>query len=164
MEILTMNESIVLKTERLNIYPLSDSEMENMIANELDMVMKKAYSIMLEKCKQNPEQRIWYAVWNMQLNDGTGRSVGDLSFKGLNSNGMVEIGYGIKKEYEGLGYMTEAVTAMARWAIEQTGVKYVEAETTPDNKASQRVLEKAGFHLNGIMGVEGPRFVYEKSK
>ena len=41
------------------------------------------------------------------------------------------------------------MTAMARWASEQIGVKYVEAETDPDNKASQRVLEKAGFHLNG---------------
>jgi ribosomal-protein-alanine N-acetyltransferase len=98
----------------------------------------------------------------MQLNDGTQISVGDLCFKGLNSNGLVEIGYGIKKEYEGQGYMTEAVTAMARWASEQIGVKIVEAETDPDNKASQRVLEKAGFHLNGMMGVEGPRFVFEK--
>lgn len=46
----------------------------------------------------------------MQLNDGTDRSVGDLSFKGLNPNGMIEIGYGIKKEFEGQGYMTEAMT------------------------------------------------------
>ncbi|MGE4273723.1 MAG: GNAT family N-acetyltransferase [Desulfitobacterium sp.] len=59
-----------------------------------------------------------------------------------------------KKEYEGLGYMIEAVSAIARWASEQIGVKYVEAEAEPDNKASQRVLEKAGFHLNGMMGVE----------
>lgn len=157
-----MNKTIIIKTGRMNIYPLSDSEMENMIAIESDINMKKAYLEMLEGCKQNPEQRIWYAVWDMQLNDGTGRSVGDLSFKGLNSNGMVEIGYGIKKEYEGLGYMTEAVTAMARWASEQVGVKYVEAETESDNKASQRVLEKAGFHLNGMIGIEGPRYVYEK--
>lgn len=158
-----MIKSNIVKTERLIIYPLSDSEMENLIVMELDTDMKKAYSEMLDGCKQNPEQRIWYAVWNMLLNDDTGRSVGDLSFKGLNSNGMVEIGYGIKKEYEGQGYMTETVTAMARWASEQIGVKYVEAETDPDNKASRRVLEKAGFHLNGIMGMEGPRFVYKKT-
>lgn len=50
--------------------------------------------------------------------------------------------------------MIEAVSAIARWASEQIGVKYVEAEAEPDNKASQRVLEKAGFHLNGMMGVE----------
>lgn len=59
--------------------------------------------------------------------------------------------------------MTEAVTAMSRWASEQISVNYVEAETDPDNKASQRVLEKAGFGLNGIMGAEGPRYVYKKA-
>lgn len=150
-----MIKTNVVKTERLNIYPLSDSEMDNLIVIELDMDMKKAYSEMLDGCKQKPEQRTWYTVWNMQLDDESGRSVGDLCFKGLNSNGMVEIGYGIKKEYEGLGYMTEAVTAMARWASEQIGVKYAEAEVEQENKASQRVLEKAGFHLNGMMGVEG---------
>lgn len=163
MKISTMYKANAVKTERLNIYPLSDSEMENMIVIELDTDIKKAYSEMLDGCKQKPEKRIWYAVWNMQLNDETNRSVGDLCFKGLNSNGMVEIGYGIKKEYEGLGYMTETVIAMARWASEQIGVKYVEAEAKPDNKASQRVLEKAGFHLNGMMGVEGPKFIYEKA-
>ena len=158
-----MKNANVVKTERLTIYPLSDSEMENLIVVELDTDMKQAYSEMLDGCKQNPEHRIWYAIWNMQLNDETGKSVGDLSFKGLDSNGLVEIGYGIKKEYEGQGYMTEAVTAMARWASEQIGVNYVEAETDPDNKASQRVLEKTGFRLNGIMGVEGPRYVFKKA-
>ena len=163
MEISTMKKTIVLKTEHLTIYPLSDSEMENLIVVESDTDMKQAYSEMLDGCKQNPEHRIWYAIWNMQLNDETGKSVGDLSFKGLDSNGLVEIGYGIKKEYEGQGYMTEAVTAMARWASEQIGVNYVEAETDPDNKASQRVLEKTGFRLNGIMGVEGPRYVFKQA-
>ena len=161
MEISTMQNSNVVKTEHLSIYPLSNSEMENLIVEELDMDMKQAYSEMLDGCKQNLEQRIWYAIWNMQLNDETGKSVGNLCFKGLNSNGMVEIGYGIKKEYEGQGYMTEAVSAMARWASEQIGVNYVEAETDPDNKASQRVLEKTGFRLNGMMGVEGPRYVFK---
>ncbi|MGE4273724.1 MAG: hypothetical protein AB7E31_12775 [Desulfitobacterium sp.] len=50
-----MNKTNVVKTERLNIYPLSDSEMENMIVLELDMDMKKAYSEMLDGCKQKPE-------------------------------------------------------------------------------------------------------------
>jgi len=157
-----MKTANFVKTERLNIYPLSDSEMENLIIVELDAETKREYSEMLDGCKQNPEQRIWHAVWNMQLNDETSRSVGDLSFKGLDSNGVVEIGYGIKKEYEGKGYMTEAVTAMVGWAIEQIGVNNIEAETDPDNKASQRVLEKTGFHLNGIMGEEGPRYIFKK--
>ena len=158
-----MKKANVVKTERLTIYPLSDSEMENLILVELNTETKREYTEMLEGCKQNSEQRIWHAVWNMQLNDGTNRSVGDLSFKGLDSNGLVEIGYGIKKEYEGRGYMTEAVAAMVGWAREQIGVNYIEAETEPDNKASQRVLEKNGFHLNGIMGDEGPRYIFQKA-
>ena len=35
----------------------------------------------------------------------------------------------------------------------------VEAETEPDNAASQRVLAKCGFVPNGIVGEEGPRYV-----
>ena len=89
------------------------------------------------------------------------RTVGDLSFKGLNSNGMVEIGYGIKQEYEGQGLMTEAVLAMVLWASAQPGVSSIEAETDPGNLASQRVLEKAGFVLNGQLGEEGPRYEWK---
>lgn len=153
----------IVKTEHLIIYPLSDTEMENMIIAELNSDMKQAYSEMLDGCKQNPEQRIWYTTWNIELNDDTYRSIGNLSFKGLDSSGLVEIGYGIKKEYEGLGYMTEAVTAIAKWAREQNGVNYVEAETDQENKASQRVLEKAGFYQNGQHGAEGPRYVFMKN-
>ena len=71
-----MKNANVVKTEHLTIYPLSDSEMENLIIVELDADMKLAYLEMLDGCKQNPEQRIWYAIWNMQLNDETGKSVG----------------------------------------------------------------------------------------
>lgn len=159
-----MKNDIVVKTKRLNLYPLSDAKMNALLEAEVDMVMKQAYSEMISGCKQYPEQRIWYAIWNMQLNDLTGKSVGDFSFKGLNANGVVEIGYGVKKEYEGQGYMTEAVRAIAKWASEQAGVKDVEAETESDNKASQRVLEKAGFRPNGVMGEEGSRYVYVKDK
>lgn len=63
-----MKKSNVLKTEHLTIYPLSDIEMENLIAEELNTDMKQAYSEMLNGCKQNPEQRIWYAIWKMHPN------------------------------------------------------------------------------------------------
>ena len=150
----------VIHTEHMILYPLTENEMEIVISKETDDGMKQAYSEMLAGCKEKPEQRIWYAIWNMQLNDGSNTIIGDYAFKGLDENGMVEIGYGIKEPYESKGYMTEAVTAAVKWARMQPGVKTVEAETDPDNKASQRVLEKAGFIPNGVMGKEGPRFYY----
>ena len=87
--------------------------------------------------------------------------VGDLCFKGPVRNHAVEIGYGIQPAYEGCGYTTEALQAMTKWAFQQKDVVFVEAETAPDNKASQRVLEKCGFVPDGTMGEEGPRFVLE---
>lgn len=146
-------------TKRMTLYPLTNEQMQDKIDAEPDEGMKIAFNEMLTGCKENPEQRIWYAIWNMQLNANEKIVVGDLSFKGLH-DGMVEIGYGMKKEYEGQGYMTEAVTAMAEWASNQPGVTRVEAETDPDNIASKKVLQKAGFRENGVMGKEGPRYSY----
>ena len=81
-----------------------------------------------------------------------------MCFKGLNDDGSVEIGYGITEENQGKGYATEAVEAVIAWALNQSGVRQVEAETEPGNRKSQRVLEKCGFSPLGIIGEEGPRF------
>ncbi|MFR8706532.1 MAG: GNAT family N-acetyltransferase [Subdoligranulum sp.] len=51
---------------------------------------------------------------------------------------------------------------MTRWAFAQQDVDFVEAETDPDNRASQRILEKCGFVPNGKTGEEGLRFVVER--
>jgi len=152
----------MIKTARLNIYPLSDQEMETVIANEINPDLRAVYTQMLAGCLKYPEQRIWHAMWVLELNDGSGTVVGSLAFKGLNANGTVEIGYGIYPQYAGQGLMTEAVTAVVRWAAEQPGIAAIEAETEPDNVASQRVLEKAGFVPSGVFGSEGPRYVWIK--
>lgn len=154
-------EMIMVTTERMSIFPISDEEMKIKIEQETNEEIKSAYTEMLACCKRNPEQRIWYAIWLMQLNDGSRQIVGDLCFKGINDNGSVEIGYGMNPDYEGRGLMTEAVAAMAKWAIAQEGVSCIESETDPGNIASQRVLEKSGFVPNGMMGEEGPRFVWK---
>lgn len=72
--------------------------------------------------------------------------VGDLGFKGPPSDrGEVEIGYGTHDPFQGKGYMTEAIEALAGWAFRQPGVRAVIAETDIGNDASHRVLEKNGF-------------------
>ena len=90
-----------------------------------------------------------------------GTIVGDLSFKGLAADGMVELGYGLRDGYCGHGYMTEAVKAISAWAVVQKGVTRIEAETAPKNTASQHVLMNAGFIPTGESGEEGPRFLYK---
>ena len=131
--------------------------MEAFIASETDPALKKAYTEMLEGCLRHPDQWQWYAMWIIDLRDGP--HIGNLCFKGLDTNGMVEIGYGILEGYQGQGFATETVDAVAAWALRQPAVTHVEAETEPDNRASQRVLEKCGFQPSGVIGEEGPRFI-----
>jgi [ribosomal protein S5]-alanine N-acetyltransferase len=55
----------------------------------------------------------------------------------------VEVGYGLVEEARGLGYATEALTAVVS-AAEAAGAR-VRASVLPDNDASIRVLAKSGF-------------------
>lgn len=151
---------MALESERLSIYPIGDEELERLIEDEKDAGLKQAYAEMLAGCAANPEQRIWYALWFIELKAQPGTVVGDISFKGLGADGAVELGYGLREGFCGHGYMTEAVKAIAEWALAQQGVTRVEAETEPGNAPSQRVLARAGFVPTGIMGEEGPRFLY----
>ena len=93
-----------------------------------------------------------------------GTIVGDFCFKGLGKDGVVEIGYGLREEYQHQGYMVETVKVITEWALSMEGVCAVEAETDPENVASQNVLMRAGFVKNGVIGEEGPRFVYKRNK
>ena len=148
-----------VETERMYLYPLSNEEMRLVIEKESDLEMKQAYTEMLEGSLSNPDKRIWYAIWNMELKNDLETIVVDFCFKGLGDDGVVEIGYCLKEEYRHYGYMTEALKAITEWALSQESVKQVEAETDAENIASQKVLLQSGFISNGKMGEEGPRFV-----
>ena len=155
-----MNDTLILSSERIKIYPATRAQMEDLISGESDAELKKAYCEMLDGCLSNPSEWDWYAAWMIETLDGT--HIGDLCFKGLSSGEAPEIGYGILKEFEGQGYATEAVKLALKWAFGHSKVNAVEAETEPDNAASQKVLKKCGFSPKGETGKEGPRFIVKK--
>ena len=136
--------------------------MEEFIAAQSIDVLKAAYTDMLDGCLAHPNQWEWYAIWVIELKDGT--HVGELCFKGLSENGIAEIGYGINEAQQGYGYATEAVSALVDWALNQPRVLCVLAETEEPNIASQRVLEKSGFIPTGVIGEEGPLFIRRKTE
>ncbi len=147
----------MIETKRLKIYAASKEQMETFIATQSVEVLKAAYVEMLNGCLTHPEQWEWYAIWMIELKDGT--HIGELCLKGIDEFGSTEIGYGIAEDHQGCGYATEAVSALVDWALNQPGVSCVTAETEASNIASQRVLEKSGFIPTGKTGEEGPLFV-----
>ena len=62
-----------------------------------------------------------------------------------------ELGYYIARERWGRGYATRAVREICRYVFENTDIVRIYAEPFADNAASCRVLEKAGFTLEGTL-------------
>jgi ribosomal-protein-alanine N-acetyltransferase len=80
------------------------------------------------------------------------RLVGGLNISNLR-RGIAQtasIGYWIGAPYAGRGLMTDAVRAVAPFAFNHLRLHRLEAACLPNNAASRRVLEKAGFRLEGL--------------
>jgi RimJ/RimL family protein N-acetyltransferase len=62
-----------------------------------------------------------------------------------------EIGYWLGREFWGRGIVTEALQAVTRQALAEHGLTRVFALPFSHNRASARVLEKAGYVLEGCL-------------
>jgi RimJ/RimL family protein N-acetyltransferase len=63
--------------------------------------------------------------------------------------GVAEVGYALATEFHGRGIMTDALGQLLAELFGQTAVERLEARCAVENAASQRVLEKLGFHREG---------------
>jgi ribosomal-protein-alanine N-acetyltransferase len=60
------------------------------------------------------------------------------------------LGYYVDRSHNGRGYTTEAVRLVVDYAFEVLKLHRMEAGVMPQNIGSIRVLEKAGFHKEGL--------------
>lgn len=92
-----------------------------------------------------------YRVWAIR-EKATGKIVGNIGLepdRRREDVHSVELGYSLAEECWGKGYMTEASKAVIDFAFRDLGVVVVGICTGPDNKRSQRVIEKCGFVYEG---------------
>lgn len=149
-----------LETDRLYIIPLDlenfklfIEDREKMEENlglqitkkKLSHEMKEIFNKPYQKALADEENILWYTNWQIVLKKEN-IIVGGFTFKNPpDEEGVIEVGYGIEKEYQNNAYMSEALEKMLNWASREKEVKKIIAETNKDNKASQRVLEKSGM-------------------
>ncbi len=62
-----------------------------------------------------------------------------------------EIGYWVRRRFEGQGYISEAVVGITQFAIDVLGARRVEIRVDDRNRRSWRVAERLGFTLEGIL-------------
>lgn len=150
----------MIETERLYLIPLTAHQlrllMKNISALEKELncgyradPMEGAFLNMvknqLESTEKDPGHALFHSLWFIVRK--TDRVVvGTADFKGLpDADGNVEIGYGLAREFEHHGYMTETVQAMCRWGSRQERVSHIIAETERSNIPSQHILKRCGF-------------------
>lgn len=81
--------------------------------------------------------------------------IGTCGYKGEPTDeGMIEIGYEIRDDFQGKGLATEAAKLLTDNALSADPVKFVQAHTIALDNASTAVLKKLGFGF--IQAIEDP--------
>ncbi|MGE0723897.1 MAG: bifunctional GNAT family N-acetyltransferase/(deoxy)nucleoside triphosphate pyrophosphohydrolase [Alphaproteobacteria bacterium] len=100
---------------------------------------------------------------------GDGTLYGMVGRERHDAPGVDEIGYWIGRPYWGRGFAAEALRALVRHAFADGRTTVLRAEAHPDNRASHRVLEKAGLQRvgqvrGGLRGVELDLVLFEAQR
>jgi [ribosomal protein S5]-alanine N-acetyltransferase len=105
----------------------------------------------LDRLAEGPEQAGWWLHFVVLVGDAAGRTlIGSAGYKGPPSeDGMIEVGYGIVRDYQRQGYASEAVRGLLAHGFALPAVRRVIAETLPELVPSIGVLRKCGFRLIG---------------
>jgi len=67
----------------------------------------------------------------------------------------IDIGYALLPEFEGKGYAYEAAKQLLAYAHTNLKDQKILAITSPENKRSQRLLDKLGMFKKGLISMDG---------
>ena len=116
---------------------------------------KAAVERTLQYYKNNPGLGVWVTCIKE-----TDEPIGWMTLKHLDETDEIEIGYRYLKKYWGFGYATEASSALVEYGFNKLNLRKITAVALPENKASIRVMEKAGLHFSGMAHYYGADVVY----
>jgi RimJ/RimL family protein N-acetyltransferase len=171
-EIFVMAEQPAVVTPRLELVPCSQS-----VANALSDDVEQAGRLLNARLptewpdpelaefmpfyanllRKDPDL-LGYGVW-LLIERESRTVVGSAGFQGHpNTDGEIELGYGVHADFRNRGYATEAARALVEWAIAQPGVKRITAHCDQENIPSHRVVEKAGLTKCGVQADRRIRF------
>ncbi|BCN31092.1 GNAT family N-acetyltransferase [Anaeromicropila herbilytica] len=95
-----------------------------------------------------PEPRIQHRWILIRKSDGM--KMGTCGYHCWNQNeSTVEVGYDLKEEFWGYGYMQEALKEIITFAIDKMHIKEIIACVSIDNQKSIRLVENLGFVISG---------------
>jgi [ribosomal protein S5]-alanine N-acetyltransferase len=95
---------------------------------------------------------ISFAIWSGN------NLIGQISMGGIILGALrgAHIGYWIDRSYAGRGYTTQAVNLLTEYGFSVLALHRIEINLRPENAASRRVAEKAGYVFEGVR----PRYLH----
>lgn len=144
---------MIIENDKLLLHGLSLEALEQ-VPNELPYdcsqlelgpPVKRAILMKIDKMKALDCKFHLLYTYFLIVNKDTNQAMGMIGFKGMEA-GMMEVGYGISKCFEGRGHMTTSLQLLSEWAFLNTFCHTITAfGVLKSNYGSQRVLEKSGF-------------------
>jgi RimJ/RimL family protein N-acetyltransferase len=148
-----------LRDGELTLRPLQDGDLSNVVAACSDPEIAR-FTLLVPSPYTDADGRAFVAhcsaAWAAEAPERTFAIVVGGGLQGVVAVDLESgvVGYWMRREARGRGWMTRAVRLVVAWGRAQ-GVEQFSLTTHPENAASQRVAEKAGFQQAGT--VEEPR-------
>lgn len=87
----------------------------------------------------------------------SGILVGSVELDGIDlRRSQAELGYWVRTDRSSVGYATEGGRVLVRYGFETLKLHKIRADVAVGNDASARVLEKLGFHREGMLREDRP--------
>jgi ribosomal-protein-alanine N-acetyltransferase len=154
-----MVPSFFLDIPRLRLRKLCPEDLDTMYHATLDYeVMKyiKPVYTDIAQAQADLNQYLTYyekhpglGVFYMETHEGEFVGFGTLKHPNPERE-EVEVGYRLMKKFWGQGYATELAIALLKYGFEEVGLERIIAVARPENKASLRVMQKAGMTHIGM--------------
>lgn len=144
---------VVLRTERLEMRPLSRAYLPEMLALYEDPQVTR-FLVPLDEAGHLRRLAETEAMWAAR---GLGRVAVHARDDGrfLGRSGLhhwaqfdeVEVGWALRTDAQGHGYATEAARAWLEWGLARLDVPYLTAYVAPENAASRSVADRLGMSV-----------------
>ena len=150
-----------LKTERLTCRRIKDDDAPALHAIWSDPEVTRYFS--LEPFQSIAETRKMMELLNLLsaagqgirwavVRNADGTILGTCGFHNYKpEHHRAEMGYELGHPYWGQGFMSEAVGAILRYGFMVAGYNRIEAFVNYGNQRSTRLLERNGFHMDGLL-------------
>lgn len=149
-----------LETKRLDLIEIKQNHLHDFFDLFQDERVAKYYNV--SPFKDLREAQVYLDLFDSRIKrkigvrwgiapKGRSNIIGTIGFNSFHRNHKANLGYDLQFAYWNQGIVTEAAKEVINYGITHLGINRIEAEVMVGNSASDRVLEKLGFKLEGIL-------------